>query len=151
MSRHILDTGFLHVDDIPSEVDLVAELQSLHAQGVEVPCIWTISAGPDDPTSDEVMALGFGINGSVGVLDWADAEGRFVPRDGSNTEWTTYRLAGMHDAPVPPNAEVAPEKVFAALAEFLRTRSRPTCVEWAKSADITSLCTADNSDAPYNA
>ena len=42
----------------------------------------------------------------------------------------TYYLAGLHDTHLPPHAEVPIEIAYQALAEYLTTRERPTCVDW---------------------
>ncbi|MGX7825497.1 Imm1 family immunity protein [Actinokineospora sp. 24-640] len=146
--HEILENAFLHVDELPDDLDLVAEVKALNDQGVEIPWLWAIATGSTAPRSPDQKALGFGINNTIGALDWAEGDTRLVPRDGTNTEWTVYHLAGMHDAPIPPHAEVPADTVYAVLAEFLRTRSRPTCIEWTDSADITSLRSASESDAP---
>ncbi|MGQ0841142.1 Imm1 family immunity protein [Actinokineospora sp.] len=143
MSRKVLDAGFLHIDDIPSDVDLVAELQAIHTEGVEIPWIWNLAIGPDDPTSEEQSALSFGINNATGALQWSEGDNVFVPAAGTNPEWAIYYIAGMHDAPVPPHAEVHPDTVFAALAEFLQTRARPTCVDWTDAESFTALAQPD--------
>ncbi|WP_170224017.1 Imm1 family immunity protein [Actinokineospora cianjurensis] len=53
-----------------------------------------------------------------------------VPATGTNDDWQIYHLAGLHDMHLPPHAEVPIETAYQALAEYLVTRERPTCVDW---------------------
>ncbi|CRK59581.1 hypothetical protein [Alloactinosynnema sp. L-07] len=135
----ILDAAYLHVDRIPVESDLVAQLRSLQAEGVEIPCAWSLTSGPDDPGSPGRVTLDFGLNGDVGMVQWIDADRHLVPAMGSNPRWSVYYLGGTYDTPVPPYAEVSLETVCSVVAEFLRTRVLPTVVEWQEAAPIESM------------
>lgn len=135
----ILDSPFLHVDDLTVDVDLVAELRRLHAGGVEVPCFWSVAAGSRDPYSPEQISLHFGVNGGLGMLQWNESGVSLVPEGGTNAQWSVYQLGGLHETPIPPRAEVPLETVYSALAEFLETRRRPTRVRWQEAASIESM------------
>ncbi len=124
----------------------MSTLRDVHAKGVEIPSMWNLAAGPTDPKSPDQVALNFGLNNNTGALEWNEGDASLVPCTGTNIEWTTYYLAGMHDTPVPPHAEVPTDIVFAALQEFLRTGERPTCLEWTESAPITTLSTTGTHD-----
>lgn len=95
-----------------------------------MPWAWTIAAGSQDPLSLDVVTLTVGVHNTVGVLLWTDETADYVPAGGSNTDWLMYRLGGVHETSIPPRAEVIPQVVYAALAEFLETRKRPTNIEW---------------------
>ncbi|MGQ0838172.1 Imm1 family immunity protein [Actinokineospora sp.] len=135
MIPSILEVSFINVDDLTGNDDLVSAVRELNAGGVEIPWAWCISAGPTDPLSSDRRTLTIGVNNTVGVLVWSPGRGRQVPQAGANPEWSTYYLAGMYDTSIPPNAEVPPETVYEALAEFLDTRSLPTCIEWQRAVD----------------
>jgi len=125
-----------HVTDLPADVDLVAEVRAFNDAGVEVPWLWGLSAGPKDPLSLDQVTLMFGVDNDSGTLEWLTGTDTFVPADGTNPEWTTHYLGGMYDTPVPPFATVPTDTVYAAVAEFLRTGSRPACVTWMAAAAL---------------
>ncbi len=136
---NILELPFLHVDEISAEVDLVAELRRLNAEGVDIPWVWTVGAGYRNSVPPNRVTLKFGVNNTVGALMWTGDSQRLVPANGTNVEWTTYYLAGVHDTSIPPSSEVPINLVFAALTEFLDTHTRPACVKWKQAASIESM------------
>jgi hypothetical protein len=135
----ILDIAHLHVDRIPAELDLVAELRALQVEGIEIPCVWSLTCGPDDPGDPDRASLDFGLNGDLGMVQWIDADRHLVPKHGSNPRWSIYYLGGTHDTPVPPHAEVPLSTVYSVLAEFMRTHLLPTVIEWQDAAPIESM------------
>lgn len=132
----VLEMSIQHVSDLPEGVDLVAEMRRLNDAGVEIPWLWGLSAGPTDPLSLDQVTLMFGVYNDAGTLQWLTGNDTFVPVDGTNPEWSTHYLGGMYDMPVPPFATVPTGTVYAALAEFLRTGTRPTCVTWQQAAAL---------------
>lgn len=133
MTTPITHSEYLLIGAIPAGVDLVAEVRSLNSAGVEIPWAWNLIGGPD-----EKYMLTYGVNNDVGVLVWDDGEEYHVPTCGTNPDWVIYHLAGMHELRVQPHAQVSVENVYAALAQFLRTGQRPTCVLWQSAPSITS-------------
>ncbi|GAA2969401.1 Imm1 family immunity protein [Actinokineospora diospyrosa] len=127
MTDDLLRHAWLHVDQLPAHFDLVAALREVK---FDIPSVWVIATGSTDFTSGEHAELGVGVNGDIGALDWIAGEQRLVPLVGTNAGWKTYYLAGLDETPVPPHAEVPIEVAYQALAEFLTTRARPTCIEW---------------------
>lgn len=118
------------MDEILPGVDLVAEVRALNGGGVEIPWMWSLSEKRMDLTSTEQSMLTFGVNGEVGILEWQEGDSSFTPVGGANAERLSYWLAGFHESEVERYTEVPVELVYAAVAEYLRTRSRPGCVEW---------------------
>jgi hypothetical protein len=133
----ILDAAFLHVDQIPADVDLVAEIQTKNAQGLEVPWVWEVSVGSDDPHDPQGAALAIGVFNEHGALNWVTNSANLVPSNGQNTDWVRYHLAGIHDTYLPPAAEVPIDVVYQVLAEFISTRALPTCVIWQEAQTST--------------
>ncbi len=84
-------------------------------------------------TELEAPCLVVGVRGELGALEWIDDE-RFVPSNGVNPEWVTYYTVHLHDNSMPPRAELPLADVLAAAEEYVRTRRRPTCVEWIPEA-----------------
>ncbi|RLK59677.1 Imm1 family immunity protein [Actinokineospora cianjurensis] len=128
MIDSILRGAFLHVDDLPHGVDLVSELRALNDPAT--PCLWVLSARSHDPHSPDRVRLKIGTHGDTGALMWIGNNQRLVPATGTNPDWATYYLAGMHDTHLPPHAEVPIETAYQALAEYLVTRERPTTIRW---------------------
>jgi hypothetical protein len=132
------DWGILREFLIPAEdvsPDLPDQVRSLVAHYPELPAAWAVGSGELDPKfGDELTNLQFGITASTetGVLSWIDEDARvqFRPASGTNTEEVEYRMPGMHIAWFGVGTVVPAELVYAAVAEYLRTRERPTCVEW---------------------
>jgi hypothetical protein len=118
--------SILHVNDLPVGVDLVGEVRKMNDAWVEIPWLWGVAAGSEDPLSSDQVTLMFGVHNDTGTLQWMDGHDLFVPIDGINSDWMTHYLGGMYDTPVPPFAVVPTVTVYAALAEFLKTRERPT-------------------------
>ncbi|MGX7828129.1 Imm1 family immunity protein [Actinokineospora sp. 24-640] len=131
----ILDSGFLRIDTLPSGTDLVAELRAVQAEGSEVPCLWSLASGPTDDLRHPAPTLDVGFDPGTGrgALVWSEPGVVKVPVDGLNAEWKTYHLGGTHDTRLPAGAEVGLETMYAALAEFLNTRTQPATVRWVES------------------
>ncbi|MCG8918767.1 Imm1 family immunity protein [Actinokineospora sp. PR83] len=78
----------------------------------------------------EIDGRGFGTLTAHRSDGWAVEMDRCVPTTGTKSTWSDYFLAGLDETSIPPHAEVPVETVYAAVAEFLVTGQRPTCVEW---------------------
>jgi hypothetical protein len=127
----ILDHEFIHVDDIVDRVAFVAKIRALNDNGVEVPWMWSLTAGSGNLTDPNRFSFGVGVNGAVGALHWASNDGNsLVPTGGTNADSVMYRLAGLHDSYMPPGSEIDIDTVYEALSEFLNTRALPACVNW---------------------
>ncbi|GLW91989.1 hypothetical protein [Actinokineospora globicatena] len=105
----ITHLGFISMNVIPAGTDLVEEVRALNAAGVEVPWMWVLSEERLDFTNQTQASLGFGVHNEVGMLQWRDSGGSFVPATGTNPEWVSYWLAGFHESPVRPCTEVPVE------------------------------------------
>ncbi|WP_175482912.1 Imm1 family immunity protein [Actinokineospora iranica] len=110
-------------------MDVAAEVRALNSAGVQVPWLWEFSRDRQE-INDPQPILTAGVHNAVGVLEWREGEDVFVPVSGGNAHWLDYAAAGLRSYPVRPCAEVPVEMVHAAIAEFVSTGSRPTCVEW---------------------
>jgi Immunity protein Imm1 len=98
------------------------------ATGASVGRVWSLRAGIEDG----LPTLAVGMRGEVGALEWIDhaVGGRFVPVDGLNPNWAEYFVWGGIDQGMPPQAELPVQRVLEAVSEFVRTRWRPTSVDW---------------------
>ncbi|CRK61211.1 hypothetical protein [Alloactinosynnema sp. L-07] len=132
----VLEMSIQHLNDLPDGIGLVGEVRRLNDAGVEIPWLWGLSAGPEDPMSLDQVTLMFGVHNGDGALQWLTGHHTFVPVDGVNPEWSTHYLGGMYDTPMPPFSTVPVATVYAALNEFLQTGSRPTCVAWKEAASL---------------
>ncbi|MGQ0839233.1 Imm1 family immunity protein [Actinokineospora sp.] len=137
--ENVLDNAFLHVDNLPDNIGLVKLFRQFTTRNIEMPCLWIVSAGPDDPLSPDAVSLSFGINRQLGALHWLTNTTSMVPADGTNSEWVRYHLGGLHDSYLPPHAELDIEAAFDVLTEFLTTRTRPTGIEWRPAASTRSF------------
>lgn len=138
MTEPVIHFPFLDFDIIPPGVDLVAEVRTLNEAGVEIPWAWVLSRKPLNRENQPQGALTFGVHNDVGVLEWAVEMDGYVPATGTESTWSDYFLAGLDETSIPPHAEVPVETVYAAVAEFLVTGQRPTCVEWQEAASLLS-------------
>ncbi|MBM7776192.1 hypothetical protein JOD54_006396 [Actinokineospora baliensis] len=129
----LIHRGFIAMDEIPAGVDLVEQVRALNAAGVDVPWMWSLSGTRVDLTSTAAPMLTFGVNNTVGILEWQEGTSTFTPAGGANEERLSYWLAGFHETEVERYTEVPVDLVFAAVAEHLQTRERPTCVDWRAS------------------
>ncbi|MBM7776193.1 hypothetical protein JOD54_006397 [Actinokineospora baliensis] len=137
MTDSVLDRGQIVVDQLPPGFDLVAAVRAHHDAGVAIGWMWDLVSGPL-PEVDERPALTFGVNDGIGILEWNDGRTSHVPAGGVHPDWSEYWIAGTHPADVPPNAHVPLDTVYAAIAEFVDTRTRPTCVDWVEAAPLLS-------------
>ncbi|CRK58052.1 hypothetical protein [Alloactinosynnema sp. L-07] len=135
----VLEVPFMHLDTVDESRDLVGAIKALNAGGVEIPWVWYISIGPTDPLAHGRSTLAVGIHNDIGALMWSRDSVRYVPACGTNDDWVTYNLAGLHDSLLPPQVEVPVEIAYAALREFLDTRGQPTCVQWQEAAPVETL------------
>ena len=78
----------------------------------------------------DIRGLTVGVRGSVGALEWFEPLGRQIPSHGINLEWVDYFTFHGHHNQMPPNAELPIEQVLDAVAEYSRTRMKPTCIDW---------------------
>jgi hypothetical protein len=132
------DWGVLRDFLIPAEdatSDLPDLVRALLARYPELPAAWAIGNGEFDPKYGIPLTnLQFGITAGTetGVLSWIDEAARteFRPAGGTNTEEVEYRMPGMHIAWFDVGTVVPAGTVYAAVEEYLRTRERPTCVDW---------------------
>ncbi|EWC63943.1 hypothetical protein UO65_0773 [Actinokineospora spheciospongiae] len=138
MTTPLTHNPFLFFAMIPPGVDLVAQVRELNDAGVEIPWAWSLSRERIDLRNREQGVLTFGVNNTVGVLEWGLSAAAYVPTIGTNDEWSGYYLAGMDETNIPPYAEVPVDTVYAAVAEFLTTGERPTCVQWKEAASLLS-------------
>ncbi|MCG8917702.1 Imm1 family immunity protein [Actinokineospora sp. PR83] len=137
MTPPLTHIPFISMDTIPPGADLVAEVRALNEAGVEIPWAWGLTRTPMSPLVEQGM-LTFGVHNEVGILVWEWGMSAAVPSTGTNTEWLSYSLAGLDESGVPPHAEVPVETVYSAVAEFLTTGERPTCVQWKEAASLLS-------------
>ncbi|MBM7771163.1 hypothetical protein JOD54_001367 [Actinokineospora baliensis] len=135
----ITSSGHISVDAVGVGVDLVAELRALNSRGLSVPWMWVVSAervrfggGSTSPR------LAVGVFNDVGALQWHEGRDTFVPIGGGNPHWRAYWLAGAHESQMRPGTEVPVDTAFLAVEEFLRTLTRPTCVEWEKGLPLSA-------------
>ncbi|GAA3024344.1 Imm1 family immunity protein [Actinokineospora globicatena] len=129
----ITGAGFISMDAIPPGVDLVREVRAINDAGVEIPWMWVLTEARVEFTAGEDQpVLTFGVYNEVGAVRWDEGEDEYLPVGGSNSEWVAYWLAGSHESYMQPHTEVPVETALRAVAEFLETRRRPTCVEWRK-------------------
>ncbi|GAA1253246.1 hypothetical protein GCM10009676_45410 [Prauserella halophila] len=129
----LLDRIGFHVDDVTDVITFLGQVRDLATRGVEVPHMWAVAAGPVDPTHEDHIELEFGISTEAdkGALAFGAGDTIYVPAHGTNDEDIDYQLGGAHPAGFPPKAEVPIDKVIAALEQYVRTRQRPTVIDWA--------------------
>ncbi|SER44382.1 Imm1 family immunity protein [Actinokineospora terrae] len=129
--------GFISMDAIPPGVDLVQEVRAINDAGVRIPWMWVLTEVRVEFTAEEDQpALTFGVHNEIGAVQWDEGEDTYLPVEGSNQEWVAYWLAGSHESYLQPHSEVPVETALRALAEFLETRRRPTCVEWRRGESL---------------
>ncbi|RLK60075.1 Imm1 family immunity protein [Actinokineospora cianjurensis] len=132
----ITHLGFISMDTIPTGTDLVKEVRALNAAGVEIPWMWVLTEERMDFSDEAQPALAFGVHNEVGAVQWQIGGETFLPVGGANPEWVAYWLAGFHESYMRPHTEVTVETALSAVAEFLETRRRPTCVEWRRGESL---------------
>ncbi|MDQ3401778.1 MAG: Imm1 family immunity protein [Actinomycetota bacterium] len=130
MTAPVLEMPFFAISQIGPDVDLVSEVRALNDSGITVPWVWSLYSVVKESAMHAVPTLTFGVYNEVGTLKYIDGRENLVPAAGRNDTWSTGYLAGMYDTGIPPYAEVPVEMVYEVLDEFLRTRERPTCIEW---------------------
>jgi hypothetical protein len=123
-----------HMNLLPKDLDSAADLAALVREVNErtgVPACWVISTGELNSWNMLVPALEFAVDKSEGALVWFENPGTYVPASGTSDEEREYWMPGnMNTLWLPPRSVVPIETVYEAVAEYQRTRTRPTCVEW---------------------
>jgi len=129
----LLDRIGFHVDDITDVTAFIDEVRAFAARGVQVPHMWAVAAGPEDPTHDDHIELEFGISTQpgTGALTFGTGDTIYVPTHGTNDDDVDYQLGGAHPGGFPPKAEVPLDDMLSALEEFIKDKRRPTNVTWA--------------------
>ncbi|MFC6093967.1 Imm1 family immunity protein [Saccharothrix lopnurensis] len=118
------------------QVPHLADFLRVHRPDGEVlPTEWWIHAGPTD---DTYPAMVFGISDDRGYLRWyGDPEDAQVPVGTEyRGDYRTYWHGGVIDQECNVGEEVPVEVVFAAVAQFVATGHRPTCLQWMPQADV---------------
>ncbi|HEV3362062.1 MAG TPA: Imm1 family immunity protein [Pseudonocardiaceae bacterium] len=87
--------------------------------------LFRLGSSDDDPT------LAVGVRGEIGALAWYLGNDELVPANGLNDDdadryWTWFG----HEFPLPRRSELPIDLVYRALAEWIGTHRRPTCVAW---------------------
>lgn len=129
----VLDSNEIDVHTLSSDVDLVAALReaSTHPQRGQA-CSWELSNLRDDLPWYQQPSLIVGLRDGHGALTWND-DPPMVPANGTNAEPVDYWIAGLHHTPMSARAELPLEQALDAVAEFMRTGQRPTCLEWVEA------------------
>jgi hypothetical protein len=87
--------------------------------------LFLLGSADDDPT------LAVGVRGQAGALTWYAGDDELAPANGLNeAESDNYWTWFGHEAPMPPRSEMPIAEVYRALAEWISTHRRPTCVQW---------------------
>jgi hypothetical protein len=116
-------------EDPDSGVDLAAAVRAVNEQ-TGVPASWMVSTG-ESTEWGAVVDFQFAVDKSEGALLWHEDRGGHVPADGTGDEEREYWMPGNTNTLwLPPRSVVPVETVYAAVAEYQRTRQRPTCVTW---------------------
>jgi hypothetical protein len=113
------------MDEVTSDVDLVAMMREHNTRAAEERYCWSLM-------TDEA-SLVVGVAGDLGVLAWygPDAvDNMEVSAGGSNPEPIDYRLGGLYTQPFPARCEIPVEDVYTAVQEFLVTGVKPRRVSW---------------------
>jgi hypothetical protein len=123
-----------HMTLLPEELDSTDDLAGLVREVNErtgVAACWTISTGELNSWDMLVPRLEFAVDKSAGALVWFENPGTYLPVGGTGEEEVEYWMPGnMNTLWLPPHSVVPVDTVYAAVAEYQRTRERPTCVEW---------------------
>lgn len=133
MSTHeTLRREAFDVAELPSDFDLAGALQKVNDQygPTGAPC-WFLYSGTEFP------GLTVGVRGTVAAVQWVSRDEVLVPASGSG-ERGTYFAGGRHEETFPPGSEVPVADALAAVAEYVRTAQRPTCIEWANLEAVRS-------------
>lgn len=117
-------TPAFNITALPADLDLVRIMRDEIVQHPDTAPCWMISHG------DRFPMLAVGLRGEVGALMWDLGTSALVPVEGRNTTDADYFLGNRDHSPFPPGTELPAEQVLAAVDEYVRTRQRPTCVEW---------------------
>jgi len=133
--------NLINLAALPTDADVVGELRTLNARGGDgTPSLWQLTLEEDEDDdwgAGPAVWLDAGTAGASGALRWVDRSGVFIPAEGIPRlseqgptvpyfDWSGTACT-VHIA-----LRVPIEHVFAAVAEVVRVRQRPTSVEWAE-------------------
>lgn len=125
ISPDLLTEGGADLRTLAPDTDLIGLLRAANVDQAQQ--AWTFYL---DPSNRRAPSLTVGLNGRVGFVRWWNGEVTVRPSMAKLTgTYVDYWSAGHHfqcDA----GEEVPAEYVFAAVAEFVATRQRPTCMGW---------------------
>lgn len=132
--RHLMGRDRVNVSEYRGDdATLVRQLleANQHRTGQPGGFVWFFHRSPDDDS----CTLHAGVRDDFGVLQWFDNDGDevFLP-GGQNTDQVDYFSWFGHHFPMDPHTEVPIDLVLRAVAEFVRTGERPTCVDWTAEA-----------------
>lgn len=122
--RYSGTTPAFNLRELPSDLDLVQLMRDEVDQHPGTAPCWMISNG------DLFPMLTVGLREGAGALMWDQGTSALVPDGGSNTADADYFLGNRDHSPFPPGTELPTDRVLAAVAEFVQTGQRPTCIEW---------------------
>ena len=129
-STCLLHTNEIDVRELPEDVDLVELIRRAQDDPeLGTACSWVLSYADDEVPWYMSPALMVGVRVGTGALVWDDRL-PLRPTNGTNAEPVDYWLGGPHHTPMEARTEIPGEQTLAAVAEFVRTGRRPTCVEW---------------------
>jgi len=133
-------SNLIDLTELPTDADVVSALRALNDEhGADLPRLWQLTVEHDvDPHwggHGPAVFLNAGTAGPTGALRWVDRSGEFIPAVGSRRlfsheqrvpyfDWSGT-ACGVHVA-----LQVPIDSVFAAVAELLASRRRPTCLQW---------------------
>jgi hypothetical protein len=130
----VLRLGGITPEVLDSGVDLAAALREVNERTGVAAC-WSITTG-EFTEWGPVAALTFAIDKSEGALAWQEDHDAYRPASGAGDEEREYWMPGdMNTLWLEPHTVVPVETVYAAVAEYQRTRQRPRCVAWVRTAD----------------
>jgi Immunity protein Imm1 len=131
--------NLVDLTDLSVDADVVAELRATNDEhGPDLPRLWRLTVEHDhDPhwgAGGPAVWLDAGTAGPAGALRWVERSGEFLPATGARRLFSQQRL-GYFDwsgsaCSVHVALQVPISLVFAAVAEVITTRRRPTCLEW---------------------
>ncbi|MFD4642138.1 Imm1 family immunity protein [Lentzea sp. NPDC058436] len=120
---------------LPADADLLAEFRTLNDQPGTPRMFALVLEEAEDSEwgAGPSVWLNAGFGGETGLLRWVDDSGFFAPTSAHTADTVTYLDPHGELAALPKSLQVPIEQVFAAVTEVLRTRSKPTCVDWSNA------------------
>jgi hypothetical protein len=129
MVKPVLDgRDHLDITDLREAGPILAALREVNDEPAAAGgFVWFFPLGSSD--ADPTLAVG--VRGEIGALTWYVADRTLVPVGGLNEDdadcyWTWFG----HEFPMQPRSEVPIDMAYQALAEWISTHERPTCVDW---------------------